>query len=152
MRIDLTDVEETVFLSAEGKHLMKVIGVDETKFTPNGNQILRVTMQSKNGEIYNEDFVLTEKALFRVKVFTKALKMPNVIDTSLMVGRYVYGNFVYEDYTKKDGSAKKIIVCKGWEESKLTNTLKEAPVVEVIQPEKSPLPDYDVDEDLIPFN
>jgi len=157
MIIDLTNVDTTSFLDKEGTFTLKVVKVDESKFTQNNNQVLEVTLKTKDDEFYTEQFVITEKALWKLKLFTKALKMPNVVDTKMMLHRYVIGEFKYEDYTKKDGTQMKVLKCVKWHPSKHTNTLTEEPQIpqqpvqttpqqQVQQPE--PL---NIDDDEIPF-
>ena len=171
MIIDLTNIEATSFLSHEGTYTLKVIKVDESQTTANGNPVIKVTMQTKDGEIYTEDFVVTDNALWRLKLFTKALKMPNVVDTRQMVGRYVIGEFKHEDYVKKDGTQTKILKAVKWHPSKYTNTLEAPPQAggqaqyrqppaqqQYQQPQPEPqtnqqatLPEVDIDDDSIPF-
>lgn len=142
MIIDLTNIEvnDTQYLSTSGTHTVKVTGIKED-FTNNGNPMIKVSMQTKNKELYMEDFVLTDNALWKLKIFTKALKMPNVIDTDLMKDRYVIGHFERETYTKKDGKQGSKVVSKKWEESSLTNTLIEKPQPKVIrEPSNQPQP------------
>ena len=143
MIIDLTDINTTSFLDKEGTFTLKVVKIDESKTTQNGNQVLEVTLKSKDDENYTEQFVLTEKALWKLKLFTKALKMPNVIDTKMMLHRYVIGEFKYEDYTKKDGTTVKMLRCVKWLPSKHTNTLTK-------QPQVPPQPQT-FDDDEMPF-
>lgn len=154
MRLDLTNVEEKSYLKA-GRHFVKVIKQEET-FSHNGKPILKVTFSDKSGAQISDDFYLTEQAMFRIKMFTKALKMPNVLDTELMIDRYVNIDVVEEPYTDKNGNAKLAYKIANYEESRQTNTLdaKDALLkVEVVvkQPMKSGMPEFDVNEDEIPF-
>ena len=136
MVIDLTGVEETEgeklpYLSRTGRILLKVTKVKDGGITKNGNKILKVYFKTKEAELYIEEIILTQEALWKLKVITKALKMPNVVDTELMVNRFVFGNFSQENYIKNDGTVGQKIVAKSWEQSELTNTLSEAPKVSV---------------------
>jgi len=149
MRIDLNNVEEKMFLNIEGKHLLKVVSVDESQVTSNGNAVLKVQLKTREEHIFTEEFVVTDKALWKVKLFTKALKMPNVVDTHLMIDRFVHGMFVYENYTKKDGSQSKKLTCKEWLPSSQTNTLTNEPKVQVMPPITTP--NIDISDDEIPF-
>lgn len=150
MIIDLTGIEETEgeklpYLNRTGKILLKVTKVKDGGITKNGNKILKVFFKSREGELYIEEIILTQEALWKLKVITKALKMPNVIDTELMVNRYVFGNFIQENYNKNDGTVGQKIVAKSWESSDLTNTLSEVPKVNV-------MPTIEVDDNgEIPF-
>ena len=136
MIIDLTNIEETEqeklpYLARIGKILLKVTKVKDGGITKNGNKVLKVFFKTKEGELYIEEIILTQEALWRLKVLTKALKMPNIIDTELMVNRFVFGNFNQENYNKNNGTVGQKIVAKSWEQSELTNTLSEAPKVSV---------------------
>lgn len=150
MIIDLTNVEESEgeklpYLQRAGKILLKVTKVREGGITKNGNKILKVFFKSREGELYIEEIVMTIDSMWRLKTLTKALKMPNVIDTELMINRFVFGNFTQENYTRNDGTVGQKFVSKSWEPSELTNTLSEAPKVNV-------MPTIDVDDNgEIPF-
>ncbi len=162
MQIDLTNVQTNEFLEQEGSYTLKVTKVDTQSFTNNGNTILKVSMETKDSKSYTEDFVITENSLWKLKLFTKALKMPNVIETDLMLNRYVEGHFIFEDYTKKDGTTMKILKAKSWSPTKLTNTLEEMPqqtqqqvptyeYQNMEQTTQQQVPTIDIDEDEIPF-
>jgi len=132
MIIDLTNIEETEqeklpYLARTGRILLKVTKVKDGGITKNGNKVLKVFFKTKEGELYIEEIILTQEALWRLKVLTKALKMPNIVDTDMMANRYVYGNFTQENYNKSDGTIGAKIVAKSWEPSELTNTLKDEP-------------------------
>ena len=136
MIIDLTNIEETEqeklpYLARTGRILLKVTKVKDGGITKNGNKVLKVFFKTKEGELYIEEIILTQEALWRLKVLTKALKMPNIVDTDMMANRYVYGNFSQENYNKNDGTIGQKVVVKSWEQSDLTNTLSEAPKVNV---------------------
>ena len=118
---DLTNVQETQFISEPGEYLVKVISVKQDK-TANFNDIEKVTFQTKDGLQISDEFVVTDRALWRMKIFTKALKLPTVTDTDDWVGRYVKITVESENY-KKDGVDKQKFVIKSYAESSLTNTL-----------------------------
>ena len=150
MIIDLTNVEESEgeklpYLQRAGKILLKVTKVREGGITKNGNKILKVFFKSREGELYIEEIVMTIDSMWRLKTLTKALKMPNVIDTDQMIDRFVFGNFAQENYTRNDGTVGQKVVSKSWEPSELTNTLAETPKVNVA-------PSIEVDtSETIPF-
>ena len=154
MRVDLTNVEEKSFLKA-GRHLVKVIKEEQT-FSSKGTPVIRVTFADKNKAQITNDFFMTDDAMFRLKLFTKALKMPNIIDTELMVGRYVNINVVDEPYVDKMGAHKITQKIESFEEAGQTNTLEQkdaliqAPV-KVIRPTVEKDEPYEIDEDCIPF-
>ena len=62
--------------------------------------------------------------MFRIKMFTKALKMPNVLDTELMIDRYVNIEVVEEPYQDRNGNNKIAYKVASYEESSQTNTLE----------------------------
>ena len=126
MIIDMTNVEinEYNYIQDEGDYLLKVTKVTEDK-TRNYNDVIKVFMEDRNGDIFIDDFVITDNAMWKLKLLTKALKMPNVVDTSLMVGRYVEAKLGKEPYDK-NGETKYKLVAKKYRESKLTNTLEES--------------------------
>ena len=95
----MTNTEAHQYIQREGEYLLKVIKVDQDR-TANFNDVIKVTFQNKSGEVHIEDFVITEKALFKLKLLTKALKMPNVIDTNMMQDRYVKAVIKTENYQK----------------------------------------------------
>jgi len=154
MRLDMTNVEEKSYLKA-GKHFVKVVKQEET-FSHNGKPILKVTFANKQGAQISDDFYLTEQAMFRVKLLTKALKMPNVIDTELMIDRYVNIEVVEEPYQDKNGNNKIAYKIANYEESAQTNTLDQKDAllqVEVVvrQPMKqqSGMPDIDINDEIM---
>lgn len=156
MRLDLTSVEEKSYLKT-GKHFVKVIKQEET-FSNNGKPILKVTFADKNGAQISDDFYLTEQAMFRIKMLTKALKMPNVLDTELMIDRYVNIEVVEEPYQDKSGNNKIAYKVSNYEESSKTNTLEQKnallPVEVVIKEQvkqQNNIPDIDINEYEVPF-
>ncbi len=133
MVLDLTKVPTREYIQTPGKHLLKVIGVEED-VAKTGNSLLKITMMNEKKQLYIEDFYLSEKALFKLKIFTKALKMPNVVDTNMMLHRYVNATLVEEEYIKQDGCKAKKLTCNTWESDARTNTLPSTPPVVVKTP------------------
>ena len=120
-KYDLTDVAETQFISEAGEYTLKVINVVQDK-TANFNDVEKVIFQTKEGLQISDDFVVTDKALWKMKIFTKAIKLPAVTDTDEWVGRYVKATVGFETY-EKDGQPKQKCVITKYAESNLTNTL-----------------------------
>lgn len=166
MIIDMTHTKvedgERTYIKQEGAITLKVVKVTEST-TQNNNPQIKVHFQDKIGRFAIADFVVTDNALWALKIFTKALKMPNIIDTNLMVDRYVIAHFK----ARKTANGE-IFEIKKYEPSQLTNTLEQKDVIptvhETVQQEAStypPLrkempasnevPAIDVDEDTIPF-
>lgn len=130
MRIDLTNIqaenEERVYIKSEGEFTLKVVKVTYGK-TSNGNDQIKVHFQNSLGQYTIDEFILTENSLWKLKVFTKALKLPNIIDTEMFIDRYVKAT-IKAKATPNGGT---IFEIKKYEQSKLTNTyVAQAPKVE----------------------
>lgn len=155
MRIDLTSVQvedvEREYIKQEGVFTLKVVKLTSGK-TTNGNDQLKVHFQDKFGKYAIADFVLTDNALWALKVLTKALKLPNVIDTEMMLDRYVIAHI-----KAKRTQNGEIFEIKKYEPSKLTNTMGIPTTYEKVQnnQEAHKMPEVpkpiDVDKDEIPF-
>ncbi len=160
---DLTEVQEQQWISEAGKFTVKVTGVSQGK-TQNLNDVEKVIFSDKNGLSISDEFVITDKALYRMKNFVKALKLEMTTNTDEWVGRYVVINVVAENYTKNGGGVGVKFVIKSYEESSLTtpignsnqqpsqqdHTAYREPLIQM--PDKNSLPSIDIDdEDPIPF-
>ena len=157
MIVDMTEIEvnETNYIREPGDYLLKVVKVTDNDYTSNNNEIVKVYMENKDGGVFVDDFVITQSALWRLKIFTKALKMPNIVDTADMVGRYVKARLTTESY-EKGGEIKQKLVCKKYQESELTNTLtKEIDPKQAHEEQKrngyQSQPEVDIEDDDIPF-
>ena len=136
---DLTNVEETQWIKTVGQHIVKVIGVTQGK-TSNNNDVEKVTFQNANKEQIKDEFVVTENSLWKMKAFTKALKLGDVVNTDQWVGKFVVITTGEETYPKNDGSEGKKIVVKFYE-----------PYEHKKQQAPDPLPEFDVNDDELPF-
>jgi len=162
MIVDTTgvNVEETerVYIKREGAIILKAVKVTEHT-TKNGNPSFKVHFQDKVGHWAIDEFVITNNAMWKIKMLTKALKLPNVVDTNIIPDRYVIATFK----AKATQNGGKIFEIKKYEPSKLTNTY-ERPAPQVVyenqpqqqyQPQQGELPQeapvMDIDEDEIPF-
>lgn len=164
MIIDLgtTEVEdgERVYIKQEGEITLKVVKVTEGT-TQNNNKQIKVHFQDKAGRYAIDDFVITQNALWKLKIFTKALKLPNVIDTNLFMDRYVKATFK----AKNTPNGGVIYDIKKYEASPLTNTYTAPVHYETQSPQydasqynqnnqapQNQLPNVnDIDDDEIPF-
>lgn len=158
MQIDLTNIEtedtRREYIREEGEFTVKVVKVTEGK-TSNQNPQIKVHFQDRNGRFAIDEFVLTESALWKLKLLTKALKLPNVINTEMFYERYVKITLKAKQTTNGH-----IYEIKKYEPSNLTNTWEyQAPKAHY---EPAPqrggagqgeLPQYEevIDEDSIPF-
>lgn len=121
MNIDLTGVDaeqdERVYIKQEGKITLKVVKVTEG-VTSNQNPQIKVHFQDRQGRWAIDEFVVTDNALWKLKVFTTALKLPNKIDTNMFIDRYVEATFK----AKATQNGGQIFEIKKYEPSKFTNT------------------------------
>lgn len=158
MRIDSTSIEtedtQREYIREEGEFTVKVVKVTEGQ-TSNKNPQIKVHFQDRNGRFAIDEFVLTESALWKLKLLTKALKLPNVINTEMFYERYVKITL-----KAKQTANGHIYEIKRYDPSNLTNTWEyQAPKAHY---EPAPqrggagqgeLPEYEevIDQDSIPF-
>ena len=136
---DLTNVEETQWIKTVGQHIVKVISVTQGK-TSNSNDVEKVTFQNANKEQIKDEFVVTENSLWKMKAFTKALKLGDVVNTDQWVGKFVVITTGKENYTKDNGEKGEKVVVKFYE-----------PYEHKKQQVPEPLPEIDIDDDELPF-
>lgn len=121
MRIDLSNIdaenEDRIYIKKEGEITLKVVKVTSGK-TSNNNEQIKVHFQDINGHYAIDEFILNENSLWKLKIFTKALKLPNIIDTEMFISRYVKATMKAKA-TQNGGTIYEI---KKYEPSKLTNT------------------------------
>ena len=111
---DLTGVEETQWIKTVGQHIVKVIGVTQGK-TSNNNDVEKVTFQNQNKEQIKDEFVVTENSLWKMKAFTKAMKLGDVVNTDQWIGKFVVITTGKESFTKDNGEKGEKIVVKFYE-------------------------------------
>ena len=128
MRLDLTNVPDTQYIDEECVVTLKVVKVDESETTPNGNTICKVHFQDKDGRLFIDDIVISEKSLWKIKGLTKAAKLNNICDTLDLIGRYVIAHLYLKDEPTKTGGTFKKTTCKKYEPSPLTNTQIPQPI------------------------
>ena len=136
---DLTGVEETQWIKTVGQHIVKVIGVTQGK-TSNNNDVEKVTFQNANKEQIKDEFVVTDNSLWKMKAFTKALKLGDVVNTDQWIGRFVVITTGKESFAKEGGEKGEKIVVKFYE-----------PYEHKKQQAPEPLPEFDVNDDDLPF-
>jgi hypothetical protein len=120
-KYDLENVEETQFINEAGEYTVKVISVTQ-EVTGGNNPVEKVVFRTKDDLQISDEFVVTDKALWKMKLFTKALKLPTVTDTDDWIGRYVKIHVGVENYTRNDNTKGQKHVIKKYEPSTLTNT------------------------------
>lgn len=136
---DLTGVEETQWIKTVGQHIVKVIGVTQGK-TSNNNDVEKVTFQNQNKEQIKDEFVVTDNSLWKMKAFTKALKLGDVVNTDQWIGKFVVITTGKESFTKDNGEKGEKIVVKFYE-----------PYEHKKQQAPEPLPEFDINDDELPF-
>lgn len=136
---DLTGVEETQWIKTVGQHIVKVIGVTQGK-TSNNNDVEKVTFQNANKEQIKDEFVVTDNSLWKMKAFTKALKLGDVVNTDQWIGKFVVITTGKESFTKESGEKGEKIVVKFYE-----------PYEHKKQQAPEPLPEFDINDDELPF-
>lgn len=160
-KYDLSNVTETQFLNQAGEFTLKVVSVKQ-EFTAYNNPVEKVTFQTREGEQIGDEFVVTDKALWKMKLFIKALKLAPVVDTDEWIGRYVVATVVKESFTRQDQTRGEKFVISKYAPPRITNSVETLNVVPVERtsapdvPERAPmpqsnLPQIDINEDEIPF-
>ena len=108
LKMDFTDVESFI-QCAEGEHIAKLKEVEE-KVSSTGNDMLsvkfEVTKGSSTGATVYDNFVLTEKALWKLKSYLEVVGMKAEgkiqIDLDKLIGRACIIQVKYEEYDGKN--------------------------------------------------
>lgn len=125
MRIDFTkvsDEEVTYELLPEGKHILKVINVEE-KMSTKGNPYWAITFADKDDNRVFENLTFTDKTFNRVKKMFKTLGLD--VDGAFdyqpedIVGLYMNAEILIEDYVY-NGVDKQKNVINLWESEPYT--------------------------------
>ena len=107
MKLDFSGVEAYV-KCAEGRHLVKLTAIEETE-SQAGNDMLNATFkvvkgQSTGATLY-DNFVLTEKALWKLQSFLIAVGMKAdgkvVLDLDKIIGKTCFVDVEHEEYEGK---------------------------------------------------
>jgi hypothetical protein len=106
-KLDFTGIEAYV-KCAEGQHVVKLIEIEETE-SQAGNDMLNATFQvvkgaSTGAKLY-DNFVLTEKALWKLQSFLVAIGMKAdgkiVLDLDKLIGKTCIVEVAHEEYDGK---------------------------------------------------
>ena len=106
-KLDFTGIEAYV-KCAEGQHVVKLIDIEETE-SQAGNDMLNATFQvvkgtSTGAKLY-DNFVLTEKALWKLQSFLVAVGMKAdgkiVLDLDKLIGKTCIVEVAHEEYEGK---------------------------------------------------
>lgn len=107
MKLDFSNVEAYV-KCAEGQHVVKLVEIEETE-SQAGNDMLSATFQvikgnSTGAKLY-DNFVLTEKALWKLQSFLIAIGMKAdgkmVLDLDKLIGKTCIVEVEHEEYDGK---------------------------------------------------
>ena len=107
MKLDFTGIEAYV-KCAEGQHVVKLIDIEETE-SQAGNDMLNATFQVTKGastgaKLY-DNFVLTEKALWKLQSFLVAIGMKAdgkiMLDLDHLIGKSCIVEVAHEEYEGK---------------------------------------------------
>lgn len=107
MKLDFTGIEAYV-KCAEGQHVVKLIEIEETE-SQAGNDMLNATFQvvkgaSTGAKLY-DNFVLTEKALWKLQSFLVAVGMKAdgkiILDLDKLIGKTCIVEVAHEEYEGK---------------------------------------------------
>lgn len=107
MKLDFTGVESYVKCE-EGQHVVKLMEIEETE-SQAGNDMLNATFQvvrgnSTGAKLY-DNFVLTEKALWKLQSFLTAIGMKAegrvTIDLDKLIGKTCIVEVAHEEYEGK---------------------------------------------------
>lgn len=106
-KMDFTDVESFVKCS-EGEHVAVLKEVEE-KTTQNGDDMLKcrflVTKGESTGAIVFENFVLTQKALWKFKSYLEVVGIKAdkkiIVDIDKLIGRACIIKVIHEEYNGK---------------------------------------------------
>jgi hypothetical protein len=107
MKLDFSNVEAFI-KCAEGQHVVKLVEIEETE-SQAGNDMLNATFQVVKGQstgakIY-DNFVLTEKALWKLQSFLTAIGMKAdgkiVLDLDKLIGKTCIVEVAHEEYDGK---------------------------------------------------
>ena len=104
IKVDMSNVEEFV-KAAEGQHKAKIEKVEE-KTSSSGSDMLvvqfRVTSGVSKGALVYNNYVLTDKALWRFSALLKALGMKNkgklAVDLDMLEGKRCVIEVAHEEY------------------------------------------------------
>lgn len=106
-KLDFTGIEAYV-KCAEGQHVVKLVEIEETE-SQAGNDMLNATFQVAKGtstgaKLY-DNFVLTEKALWKLQSFLVAIGMKAdgkiVLDLDKLIGKMCIVEVAHEEYEGK---------------------------------------------------
>lgn len=107
MKLDFSGVEAFV-KCAEGQHVVKLVDIEETE-SQAGNDMLNATFQvvkgnSTGAKLY-DNFVLTEKALWKLQSFLTAIGMKAdgkvMLDLDKIIGKTCIVEVAHEEYEGK---------------------------------------------------
>jgi hypothetical protein len=107
MKLDFSGIEAYV-KCAEGQHVVKLVEIEETE-SQAGNDMLNATFKvvkgASTGATLYDNFVLTEKALWKLQSFLMAVGMKAdgkiVLDLDKLIGKTCIVEVAHEEYDGK---------------------------------------------------
>jgi len=142
------EVENRLYIEEQGVQVLKVKEVDQSNLTSNGNIVLRVTFINRDQRHISDNFVLTNSALWRVKLLTNALKLEGDPSADDITGRYVTAKIEREQYNS-NGIIKSKMVIKNYTPCKLqeVTNIQAKEDIEIVHSSD----DSEDSEEVIPF-
>jgi hypothetical protein len=84
------------------KYVLKVIAIDDSEYSNTGDQLLKVDFKTGDNKSYQEKFSLAENLLWKLKQFIIAMKSPDELNVTDLIGRYVVATIGGREYNGKD--------------------------------------------------
>jgi hypothetical protein len=84
------------------KYVLKIIAVDDSEYSNTGDQLLKVDFKTGDNKSYQEKFSSAENLLWRQRQLIEAMKAPDELDDTDLVGRYVVATIGGREYKGRD--------------------------------------------------
>jgi hypothetical protein len=84
------------------KYVLKIIAVDDSEYSNTGDQLLKVDFKTGDNKSYQEKFSLAENLLWKLKQFIIAMKAPDELSATDLIGRYAVATIGGREYNGKD--------------------------------------------------
>jgi hypothetical protein len=152
MRIDTRGVELTPpadWIKEKGEYTFKITKWEQDGYTDAGDEKFKLFMQTADGKLHSERFSTAPNMLWKIKRLEIALEAPEVYELDAIIGRYVTAEIGMREYNGKEYAE-----VKEWKYAKQNDKLDPIPSADMVEeeiPEKTKIPEIDIDEDEIPF-
>jgi hypothetical protein len=84
------------------KYVLKVVAIDDSEYSNTGDQLLKVDFKTGDNKSYQEKFSLAANMLWKLKQFIIAMKAPDELNVTDLIGRYVVATIGGREYNGKD--------------------------------------------------